>query len=1036
MESDTERSIVLRDAGRIIGRDDAQGSNVTALLNSAGSTVKINSLSIDLGIVKEKGDAQKCSHFSIRGYAARMRERGGNNYLPFAYGSGQDLPPIEVPRFRYWLCQSCLQDSGAGRTSQEVALVSRYGKSMVQPCATCYSTLDCHGLPILPFGEGTSGLKPADKRNDDERILTVLQGDTTQSSPDNTADVEEPAKVDSIDTNVAAEANVSAPGTEENDLRDVDDSKQVGTTMGTLACLAVPSTQSDQQNDDQSGHPRRKARKVRLLTELLCGSTDEQHQRKESNLLDLTPTPSSPLASFSQIKRKVPQAQDRRSIDLTSQGHVGKKVKAFKGDASVKTSLVGHSRDLGVGECGQNTDKYQCKKHGTQRSSKLGKVSSDPVAAWRSIFSDMGRADKLVSVANGTSKQSNDVSEGRGTDAFSKSIPPPQPEKKSNASKKILENPLRNQLFGEDIERTNVGGSRVRDRQSDVGLGLGLSLHYDPQSQVPPMPNRVPIQDHSRKAGFFFGESSIAHRVTSDPQAKARSLYEVRDGHTPRTALLQEQQHYHTQLSHASFSQHQNLDFSDPHNKRNGGVRGYTDVMRAHNHQRQEIFSNGRSDEKEIAELMAKIQHERNLSEARSYCVPGGSNNNGISNTSSFHKVNFNEGMPIPLQQYPTMRRPSSSSMMPIAGENSLRNPAGFYHQERFPAFPMFDTFSQCRKQPSNGIRVSDPGHQRRHNSHYHESRGNNKLPHPTNMQIMEAFNKYHDGTQQNGTQGNVWSNIPTSMPFGHNMEMHTKWSNRNKGKSIINLDLNVMAPNVLEEQNHLETSELNPKHMGSLDSSYSNEAIPAMQLLSLMDAGKSSLPFSMDGKKFTPKPFACYNHCSSRNTGKLNSMEGSQFPYSGVKKPLENSRHLNLAQGNSPSLAVTNSFSSLFHTDQTVQGHTHGRQSFHKPPQKKPRVMPSASVSHKYRPEDSFVFPLPWHATEDPSERVAQGSMGPKNVTSGTEVCTINQNPADFSTPGPDNVYMIDVEDLKFRGYKSKFALENADGQNRQKKS
>ncbi|KAJ9537112.1 hypothetical protein OSB04_029845 [Centaurea solstitialis] len=982
MESDTERSIVVRDAGRITGGDDAQGSNATGLHNSGGSTVKINSLSIDLGIVKEKGDhAQKCSHFSIRGYAAKMRESGGNNYLPFAHGSEQDLPPIEVPRFRYWLCQSCLQDSGAARTSQEVALVSRYGKSMVQPCATCYSTLDCHGLPILPFGEGTSGLKPADKRNDDERILTVLQGDATQSAPDTPADLEEPDKVDSIDTNVATKANVSAPGTEGNAFRDLDDSKQVGTAKGTLSGLAAPATQPDLQNDDQSGHPRRKARKVRLLTELLCGSsTDEQHQRKENSLPhDLAPSPSSsPLAPLSQLKRKFPQAQDRRSVDVTSQGHVGKKVKTFKGDASVKTSPVGHSRDQGVGhECGQNNDnKYQCKKHGTQRSSKLGKVSSDPVAAWRSIFSDMGRADKQVSVPM--------------------SVPPPQPEKKSNASKKILENSVRNQLFDqEDMQRTNVGGSRVTDRQSDVGLGLGLSLHYDPQSQVPnslhydpqcqvpnslpQMPNRVPIQDHSRNAGFFFGESSMAHRVTSDPQSNARSVYEVRDGHSPRTAFLQEQQHYHAQLSHASFSQHQNL-----------------------------------VDEKEIVELMAKIQHERNLSEARSYCVPGGSNNNGMPNASSFHKVNFNEGMPIPLQQqYPTMRRPPSSSMMPT-GENSLRNPVGFYHQERFPAFPMFDTFSQCRKQPPpNGIR------------------------------IMEAFSKYHDGTQPNGPHGNAWSNIPSSMPFGHNMEMHTKWSNRNKGKSVINLDLNVMAPNVLDEQNHLETSELNPKHMGSLDSSYSNEAIPAMQLLSLMDAGKSTLPYNMGGKKFNPKPFSCYNHCSPSNPGKPNAMEGSHFPYppmqSGVKKPIENSRQFNLAHGtSSPSMAVTNSFSSLFHTDQTFEG----RQSFHKPPpQKKQRVMSSGSVSHKYRPEDSFAFPLPWHATEDPCERVApQGSTGPRNVTPRTEICTINQNPADFSTPGPDNVYMIDVEDLKFRGeryYKSKFPLENADGGvNRQKKS
>lgn len=66
MESDTDKSIRLRDSGTIIGGDQSQGSNANALLHSSSSTVKINSLSINLGIVKGKDDPQKCSHFSIR----------------------------------------------------------------------------------------------------------------------------------------------------------------------------------------------------------------------------------------------------------------------------------------------------------------------------------------------------------------------------------------------------------------------------------------------------------------------------------------------------------------------------------------------------------------------------------------------------------------------------------------------------------------------------------------------------------------------------------------------------------------------------------------------------------------------------------------------------------------------------------------------------------------------------------------------------------------------------------------------------------
>ncbi|KAL6569820.1 hypothetical protein OROMI_014334 [Orobanche minor] len=675
------------------------------------------------------------------------------------------------------------------------------------------------------------------------------------------------------------------------------DYKKVGVTNGSLT-FSAQSTESDQQNDDITGHPRRKARKVRLLTEMLTEKPHHINRKESTKLPELTPTSSSPLK-----KRKIQQVHEWKPIDVTS-----KKVKVVKGDFAVKTSIVEHSQDLEP-EGGQNTDKYQCKKHGSQKGSKLGKVSSDSFAVWRSIFNDMGRSDKdkvkVNSLPNDSSRPNHDIFEGKQN------------------------HPMR--------------GSQCQSQsQSDTGLGLGLSLNYDSQSRVswmPPLPNRVPIHDHSRKDGFVFGESSFGHKgVVLDSQVNGRSVYNVRDGNSSRTSFLQDQQPFHSQLSHGNFSHHQNLDFSDPHNKRNNGVRGYSDLMRTHNYQRQDVFSNGRSDEREIVELMAKIQHERNLSEVRNY--------NEIPNSSNYHKLTtFNQPIFIPHHQYPTIRRPSSSTIPTT----------GFFHQEQpNPSFPNFDTFSQ------NHIRVSD-------NSH------NRIIPHqaaPTNMQIMEAYN--------NGRPGNVWSN----------MEMHTKWSNRNKGKNIMNLDLNVMAPNVLEDQTHTGG--------GSLDRSYSNEAIPAMQLLSLMDAGKN--PPIVERKKHTQKPFSCYN-----------GVKQSSFSYSGVQsgvvKPVESSRNFIMGHGAcSHSLPpVTNSFSSFFQTDLG----THGSQFFHKSQEKKQRV---SVIGQRYSPEDSFGFPLPWHASEG-------GALGTRNVRPETEICTFNQNPADFSTPGPENVYMIDVENLKFRG-------------------
>lgn len=66
MDGNDERNIVPVDANGMIVGQRTQGNNVVSVLKSSRSTVKIDSLSIKLSIVKEKGDVPKCRHFSIR----------------------------------------------------------------------------------------------------------------------------------------------------------------------------------------------------------------------------------------------------------------------------------------------------------------------------------------------------------------------------------------------------------------------------------------------------------------------------------------------------------------------------------------------------------------------------------------------------------------------------------------------------------------------------------------------------------------------------------------------------------------------------------------------------------------------------------------------------------------------------------------------------------------------------------------------------------------------------------------------------------
>ncbi|KAL0874572.1 hypothetical protein Bca101_024277 [Brassica carinata] len=88
-----------------------------------GSSIKINSISIDLAGAANEIDMVKCDHFSIRGYVAETRERDHNKCWPFPEESvilvdqeSYSLPCLSVPKFRWWRCMSCIRDINADET--------------------------------------------------------------------------------------------------------------------------------------------------------------------------------------------------------------------------------------------------------------------------------------------------------------------------------------------------------------------------------------------------------------------------------------------------------------------------------------------------------------------------------------------------------------------------------------------------------------------------------------------------------------------------------------------------------------------------------------------------------------------------------------------------------------------------------------------------------------------------------------------------------------------------------------------------------
>ncbi|KAK7260363.1 hypothetical protein RIF29_26345 [Crotalaria pallida] len=88
-----------------------------------GSFTPVNkSISIDLNdSMQDTQDTDKCQHFSLRGYVSNMREMDWKKFWPFPTESEERLsfPPLKVPQFRWWNCESCPKETATHGTNDQ-----------------------------------------------------------------------------------------------------------------------------------------------------------------------------------------------------------------------------------------------------------------------------------------------------------------------------------------------------------------------------------------------------------------------------------------------------------------------------------------------------------------------------------------------------------------------------------------------------------------------------------------------------------------------------------------------------------------------------------------------------------------------------------------------------------------------------------------------------------------------------------------------------------------------------------------------------
>ncbi|CAL1386398.1 unnamed protein product [Linum trigynum] len=148
------------------------------------SPVKINSIYIELSAPKEDNStAEKCHHFSIRGYVSEVREKDISKCWPFDSpvqantadredDHHQVLPPLDERLFRYWCCEYCSQKIGPVENIQHSAV-------LLKPCSSGKRTTSSPlpttvvAAPMLMLKQKPSGLDDVEGLSKDDLLSTT-----------------------------------------------------------------------------------------------------------------------------------------------------------------------------------------------------------------------------------------------------------------------------------------------------------------------------------------------------------------------------------------------------------------------------------------------------------------------------------------------------------------------------------------------------------------------------------------------------------------------------------------------------------------------------------------------------------------------------------------------------------------------------------------------------------------------------------------------------------------------------------------------
>lgn len=898
-----------------------KSDSAASAAKSIGSLVQINSIAIDLSSAFEEIESPAHEHFSIRGFVSEMRKKDLKTCSLFASecNLSDSLPMLYVPKFRWWHCSNCIPEIATERTTLDMVLADR----SLAGTSSCKNVDGRDGL--FSNNRKKTGHKNGPRDNGNNCEDNDPSDNIMNSNPPR-AEGHKTCCKDKTDVPAKEGGNLSANITEADPLQVQE------IHANSTDAYDEPFNASSGSNGAFSSVPHRRKPKLRSLADIMEEERNltSEHQRTRSTSSNgiqvtstgmeaiLAPMPDIPSGVTKgtrspQRKRKMVLEEDTETLEMKYPNGTTKRFRGLMLDGRRIHSRVETDSESG-GDVSTRSS-FQLASKAQRIKAKKGKAL------------DMKKKTRSVVTDNGSVKVQED--------------PKTYAANSANSFKDVA------------AETSIYKPGHVLSTFVDVGPYVRSFLPAQLMDMISdPSKNKSPEieADHNPftpSAKSILGECNINANVGLD-----LSLNSFIDSERNSNNQYSFRQHRGIPDLNESFGQKtdmmqgkqlQNLFEERPHNtldvftslNEETATEGNRPLGVYESPTVQSVDKNaelrGASDEMEIIELLAKNKRDRELGNFRKHGASVGINSS-IWGSSALYADGCQRMISFPPG--------NARTGVPVASGNIC---VGQSIPLRFPRLNQYQMdMSNLDESQFKLVTPFMPAQQRK--------------PQYFNSSSIIA------GPRSREAPDLLWPPRRENVPFHHippnSIGMYSFSDQCHKGKTISDIKGG-------EGRNGSS-----PKSVGSLDP-YSNDAIPAMQLLSLMDQGiVSGSSIKVSQKHFLDKAFSPCNHHPRLNGndnqkflgGSIFSQNNQKTLHHGVYCPGESSKKA----------------SSYIQVGQ----------------------VPS-------EPKNSKTIFL-----GRPSDLVTQPSKNNPAVS----ICILNKNPADFSNPDSSNEYTISAKDLNHR--------------------